>query len=67
MLDRARGIFISWLDTGANVRIHGKTHQRPLDRFAEERTLLHPLPAAPFDAGTVRAVHASTTCTRSSP
>ncbi len=48
-----------WLDTVANVRVHGETHQRPVDRFAEEQALLHPLPAAPFDCGSVQSVRAS--------
>jgi len=32
-----------WLDTIANVRVHGETHQRPLDLFAQERPHLQPL------------------------
>jgi transposase len=48
-----------WLDTVANVRTHGETQQRPVDRFKEEQTILHPLPSAPFDVGTVQPVRAS--------
>jgi len=48
-----------WLDTIANVRVHGETHQRPVDRFAEERTALHAAPAQPFDVAQVVAVRAS--------
>jgi transposase len=48
-----------WLDTVANVRTHGETHQRPVDRFDEEKVLLHPLPAGPFDCATVHSVRAS--------
>jgi transposase len=48
-----------WLDTVANVRTHGETHQRPVDRFDEEKALLHPLPAGPFDCATVHSVRAS--------
>lgn len=48
-----------WLDTIANVRVHGETHQRPVDRFEEEKALLHPLPAGPFDCATVNSVRAS--------
>jgi hypothetical protein len=48
-----------WLETIANVRVHGETHQRPLDRFAEEQALLHPLPGAPFDCASVYSVRAS--------
>jgi len=29
-----------WVDTVANVRIHGETHKRPIDRFEDERALL---------------------------
>lgn len=48
-----------WLDTVANVRIHGETRKRPVDLFQEEQALLHPSPAVPFDIGTVRSVRAS--------
>ena len=48
-----------WLDTVANVRTHGGTHQRPVDRFAEEKAILQPLPAGPIDCATVHAVRAS--------
>ena len=47
-----------WVDTVANVRIHGATQQRPIDRFEQERAHLSPLNAAGFDlarVGTVRA------------
>jgi len=47
-----------WLDTIANVRIHGETHKRPVDLFKEEQALLHPAPAVPFDVGTVHSVRA---------
>ncbi len=48
-----------WLDTIANVRIHGETHKRPLDLFAEEQPRLHPTPGVPFDIATVESVRAS--------
>jgi transposase len=38
-----------WRDQVANLRKHETTHERPLDRFQQERTLLRPLPAIPFD------------------
>jgi len=37
----------SWLDTVANVRVHGTTGARPIDRFAEEHVHLSPLAAFP--------------------
>lgn len=48
-----------WLDTVANVRIHGETHERPLDRFNNEKPLLTPLPATPYDIGSLHEVRAS--------
>ena len=38
-----------WLDTIANVRIHGETHQRPVDLFAQERQRLTSLNPNPYD------------------
>jgi hypothetical protein len=38
-----------WLDTIANVRIHGETQQRPVDLFAQERQHLRPLNPNPYD------------------
>ena len=38
-----------WLDTIANVRIHGETHQRPVDMLQEERPQLTPLNPHPYD------------------
>jgi transposase len=37
----------TWLDTVANVRVHGTTRERPIDRLAQERPLLRALPEAP--------------------
>lgn len=48
-----------WLDTIANVRIHGETHKRPVDLFAEEKPRLHSAPTQPFDIATVESVRAS--------
>jgi transposase len=42
-----------WQDQVANVRRHETTHERPLDRFQQERALLRPLPAIPFDTDEV--------------
>lgn len=43
---QARG----WLESIANVRIHGTTQERPQDRFAVEREKLRPLPVEAFRA-----------------
>ena len=38
----------SWIDTTANVRIHGTLKERPIDRFKEEQHLLRPLAPRPY-------------------
>lgn len=48
-----------WVASVADVRIHGATHERPIDRFEAERALLRPLQAVPFDVARVCAVRAS--------
>ncbi len=48
-----------WVDTVANVRIHGATHQRPIDRFEDERALLRRLNPAGFDLARVCTRRAS--------
>ena len=48
-----------WLDTIANVRVHGETHQQPITLFEEERAALLPLPDNPFDIATISQVRAS--------
>jgi hypothetical protein len=48
-----------WLDTVANVRIHSTTRRRPVERFAEERPRLAPLPPHPDDGGIHRNVKAT--------
>lgn len=51
-----------WLDTVANVRLHGETQRRPVDLLLEEEPRLRPLPAAPYDAALVRPVRATNRC-----
>ena len=48
-----------WMDSVANVRIHGETKKRPLDMFQSEKAALSALPAIPYDIGRVSAVRAS--------
>ena len=43
----------TWRDQVANLRTHESTHERPIDRFEQERALLRPLPAIPFDTDEV--------------
>ena len=49
----------AWLGTVANVRIHRETHQRPIDRFEDERAHLLPLNPAGFDLARVCLVRAT--------
>jgi hypothetical protein len=48
-----------WMDTIANVRIHGETHKPPVELFAKEQAALHPGPVVPYDVASVRQVRAS--------
>jgi transposase len=48
-----------WMDTVANVRMHESTHQRPIDRFEEERTHLRRPSPAGFDLARVSTVRAT--------
>jgi transposase len=45
-----------WLETVANVRLHGQTRQTPLELFQEEKTKLKPLSTLPYDIALVRPV-----------
>jgi transposase len=48
-----------WLDTIANVRSHGETHQRPVDLFKEEQPHLRSLNPLPYDIGRIHSQRAS--------
>jgi transposase len=55
-----------WLDRVANVRLHGTTHERPIDRFErEERFLLQPLAGRRYTALVIE--RSSPTSTRRAP
>ncbi len=50
---------VEWMGEVADVRVHGTTHQRPIDRFADERGLLVPTgghPAFRLEASQPRIV-----------
>jgi transposase len=49
----------NWLDTIANVRIHGETRKKPVELFEKERSFLNPLPANHYDIATVVQARAS--------
>lgn len=51
-----------WMDTVANVRIHGETRCKPIERFAQEKSLLRPLPALSYDCAVIRSTGANGCC-----
>ena len=50
---------VQWLDTIANVRIHGETAKKPIEMFENERHRLNPLPAHLYDIAGIDQVRAS--------
>lgn len=48
-----------WLESIANVRVHGETRQPPAELWPKEKPYLSPLPPHPFDIATVTQVRAS--------
>lgn len=59
-LEHLNEVTLEWLAQVADVRRHGETKQTPLQRFAEEKPHLIPLPAQPYDTACVlyRSVNA---------
>ena len=49
-----------WLETVANVRIHGQTRRTPLELFAEEKPKLQPLNPRAYDVATVKTLPVNT-------
>jgi len=49
-----------WLDTVANVRVHGETHQTPQELFAAEQ--LQPLTVKPYEPAVLQTVLVSSRC-----
>jgi transposase len=52
-LDHLNEVTARWLAETADVRVHRETNQRPIDRHAEERPHLIPLPASPYTVDAV--------------
>ena len=52
----------AWVDTVADVRLHAATHERPIDRFAQEASKLGALNPNGYDLSQIRQVRASPTC-----
>ena len=51
-----------WVLEEAGVRLHGTTREQPLERFALERPLMHPLPPIAPDLGSWHAVMVHRDC-----
>ena len=49
----------NWLETVANVRIHGETRKKPVELFEAERPCLLPLPINDFDIASISPQRAS--------
>jgi len=50
---------IHWLNTVANIRLHGETGKRPVDRLPRERESMLPLPPYSYDIASIDQVRAS--------
>jgi transposase len=51
-----------WLDTVANVRLHGETRRKPREHFEQEKPHLKPLPAMPYDCALIQPTSANSCC-----
>ena len=48
-----------WMDTIANVRVHGATRKQPVELFRVEKPAMRPLPDAPYEVAVSRPVRAT--------
>lgn len=48
-----------WLDTVANVRVHGATRKKPLEMFKTEKPAMGHLPEMPYDVSVIHQVRAT--------
>lgn len=53
---------ITWRDNTANVRVHGTTRQKPIDRFQQEKDKLKPLPDKPYPIAIILPCKSSSDC-----
>jgi transposase len=58
-LDALNGAARQWMDTIANIRIHGETRKQPVELFALEKPHLKALPPLPADTGVTDTVRAN--------
>lgn len=48
-----------WLETIANLRLHGTTKQQPAELFQKEKPAMRPLTLLPYDIGVIHTVRAT--------
>jgi transposase len=48
-----------WLNTVANVRVHGATRKKPIELFKVEKAAMHPLPERTYDVSVLRPARAT--------
>jgi hypothetical protein len=48
-----------WLETVANVRVHGATRKKPVELFKTDKPAMRPLPCAPYEVAVSRTVRAT--------
>jgi len=48
-----------WLETVANIRLHGSTKRKPAELFQAEKASLKPLPPQPYDVGVIHPARAN--------
>lgn len=53
---------IEWLKNVANVRIHATTHQRPIDRFNDEKDKLNKIPEIKYDTSIIQPCQSNKDC-----
>ena len=58
-LDALNAAARQWMDSIANIRIHGETRKQPIELFALEKPNLKPLPPLPADTGVTKTVPAN--------
>jgi transposase len=58
-LDALNAAVRHWMDTIANLRIHGETRKQPVELFAVEKVHLQPLPPLPADTAVTDTVRAN--------
>ncbi len=48
-----------WMDSIANIRVHGATRKQPIELFKVEKPAMRPLPEAPYEVAVSRMVRAT--------